>query len=89
MSLAEAAEIFACWERNPPAHLLLQTIAHMLGWAPPSPAAGPSPIEAIGAAPPPGLAVARGGDLGMPFPLDLDTLRTRNWARAVEMARRA
>jgi len=83
MTLAEAGEIFGYWEANPPAHLLLQTIARMFGWLPrPAPAGAPS-IEEIAGAAPPGLAVARGGDLGMPAPLDLDALRTRNRARAL------
>ena len=34
MTLAEAGEIFAYWERDPPAHLIVQTIARLLGWAP-------------------------------------------------------
>ena len=70
MSLAEAGEIFAYWEENPPAHLMLQTIARMLGWMPrPAPAGAPR-IADIAAAAPPGLAVTEGGDLGMPAPLD-------------------
>jgi hypothetical protein len=36
----------------------------------------------------PGLAVARGGDLGMPAPLDLDALRARNRVRAQAIAQR-
>ena len=88
MSLAEAAEIFGYWEENPPAHLMLQAIARMLGWMPrPAPAGAPR-IADIAAAAPPGLAVTHGGDLGMPAPLDLDALRTRNRARAMEIARR-
>lgn len=89
MTLAEAGEIFRYWEQNPPAHLLLQTIAHKLGWTPRPAPAGAPPVEAIAAAPPPGLAVARDGDLGMPAPLDLDALRAENRARAVEIARRS
>ena len=34
MTLAEAEEIFAYWAANPPAHLMMQTIAAMLGWKP-------------------------------------------------------
>ena len=34
MTLTEAGEIFRYWEDNPPAHLLLQTIARLLGWQP-------------------------------------------------------
>jgi hypothetical protein len=67
---------------------MLQTIARMLGWLPRPAPAGTPPLDEIAAAPPPGLAVARGGDLGMPAPLDLDTLRTRNRARALANARR-
>lgn len=81
MTLDEAGEIFAYWEENPPAHLMLQAIARMLGWTPPS-ASAPPAAEAIGAAAPPGLAVTRGEDLGMPAPLDLEALRRRNRARA-------
>ena len=88
MTLAEAGEIFFYWEANPPAHLMLQAIARLLGWAPrPAPADAPR-IADIAAAAPPGLAVARGEDLGMPAPLDLDALRAHNQARAVEIARR-
>jgi hypothetical protein len=86
MSLAEAGEIFAYWEQNPPPHLLLQTIARMLGWTPPA----PQPRASLAAAaPPPGLAVVRGGALGMPEPLGIDALRTRNRARAMAAAQRS
>ncbi|HKS89637.1 MAG TPA: hypothetical protein VJR70_09380 [Stellaceae bacterium] len=85
MTLAEAGEIFAYWEQNPPAHLLLQAIARLLGWAPASESA---PSETLAAAPPPGLAVARGGDLGMPAPLDAEALRARNRERALAIAHR-
>ncbi|MFI4947776.1 MAG: hypothetical protein ACHQC9_03130 [Alphaproteobacteria bacterium] len=88
MTLAEAGEIFTCWEENPPAHLMLQTIARMLGWTPRSIPAGAPPIEDIAAAAPPGLAVARGGNLGMPAPADLDALRAKNRAQALAIARR-
>ena len=88
MTLAEAGEIFGYWEANPPAHLMLQTIARMLGWMPHPASAGAPAIEEIAAAAPPGLAVARGGDLGMPAPLDLDAMRARNRARAVNIGRR-
>jgi hypothetical protein len=67
---------------------MLQTIARMLGWLPRPASAGAPPIEEIAAAPPHGLAVARGGDLGMPAPLDLDALRARNRARALAIAKR-
>jgi hypothetical protein len=88
MTLAEAGEIFGYWERNPPAHLMLQAIARTLGWVPRSAPAGAPPLEEIAAAAPPGLTVARGGDLGMPAPLDRDALRARNRVRAMEIARR-
>ncbi|HEV2334987.1 MAG TPA: hypothetical protein VGS13_05785 [Stellaceae bacterium] len=88
MTLADAGEIFRCWEDNPPAHLMLQTIARMLGWMPrPAPASAP-PIEEIAAAAPPGFVVGRGGDLGMPSPLDLDTMRAKNRAQTLAIARR-
>ncbi len=88
MTIAEAGEIFLYWEENPPAHLMLQTIARMLGWLPRPAPAGAPPIEEIAAVAPPGLGVARGADLGMPTPLDLDALRARNRAQAVVIARR-
>jgi hypothetical protein len=88
MTLAEAGEIFAYWEQSPPAHLMLQTLARMLGWAPPAPASDTPPLGALAMAPPPGLAVAHDGGLGMPEPvLDAAALRARNLARAVAMAR--
>jgi hypothetical protein len=88
MTLAEAGEIFRHWEQNPPAHLMLQTIARLLGWSPLPVAAGvPDPGE-LAATPPPGLAVTRGGDIGMPAPvLDVDALRARNFAVAVHAVR--
>src|SRR5207248_736668 len=88
LTLAEAGEIFDYWADHPPAHLMLQTIARMIGWIPRTARAGAPPIEEIVAAAPPGLAVARGGDLGMPTPLGLDALRARNRAQAVAIARR-
>lgn len=88
MTLAEAGEIFGYWEECPPAHLMLQTIAGMLGWMPRSALANTPPIEQIAASPPPGLAVMRGGDLGMPAPLDLEALRARNRLSALAIARR-
>jgi hypothetical protein len=88
MTLAEAGEIFGYWEENPPAHLMLQTIARMLGWMPRPAQPGAPPIEDIAAAAPPGLAMARGGNPGMPPPLDLDALRARNRGRAFAIARR-
>ncbi len=68
---------------------MLQTIARMLGWAPPpAPDAAPR-IADITAAAPPGLAVVRGGDIGMPVPmLDPDALAARNRAYALALARR-
>jgi hypothetical protein len=87
MTLAEAGEIFGYWEECPPAHLMLQTIARMLGWMP-RPALANTPVEEIAAAAPPGLAVMRGGDFGMPAPLDLEALRARNRLSALAIARR-
>jgi hypothetical protein len=79
MTLAEAGEIFTYWEQNPPPHLLLQTIARLLGWVPADPTA---PLRELASSPPPGLAVAH-GDIGMPAPvLDSEALRTRNRERA-------
>jgi hypothetical protein len=86
MNFAEAGEIFLYWEDNPPAHLMLQTIARMLGWAPRPAMASAPQIAEIAAAAPPGLTVTQGGDLGMPAPLAIDALRARN--RAVATARR-
>jgi hypothetical protein len=82
MTLAEAEEIFAYWAENPPAHLMVQTIAAMLGWKKrPAVRAGDGLAE-IAAAPPPGLAVIQGG-AGMPAPVfDIDTLRAANRVRA-------
>lgn len=87
MTLAEAGEIFAYWEENPPAHLMVQAIARLLGWAPSPAAAAPGSIEALAAAPPPGLAVAHGSGLGMPAPvLDPEAMRARNRDRAAQIA---
>ena len=89
MTLAEAGEIFAYWERDPPAHLIVQTIARLLGWTPRPTPSRPPQIEEIAASAPPGLAVAHGGAIGMPAPvLDPEALRARNRARAAEIARR-
>ncbi len=87
MTLAEAGEIFAYWQRDPPAHLIVQTIARLLGWAP-RPALSRAPrIDEIAASVPPGLVVARGGTIGMPVPVfDSEVLRTRNRARIVACA---
>jgi hypothetical protein len=82
MTLAETGEIFRHWEQNPPAHLMLQTIARLLGWSPAVLAEHAPGVEELAAAPPPGLAVRR-GDLDMPLPvLDVDAMRRRNLARA-------
>lgn len=86
MTLAEAGEIFGYWEHNPPSHLLLQAIARLLGWTPPAPSGDTAGIVQIAAMPPPGLAVARGGGLGMPPPLATDALRDRNRAHAARIA---
>jgi hypothetical protein len=80
MTLAEAEQIFAYWTRHPPAYLMLQAIARLLGWKPVETAA-PS-LGDIMAMAPPGLALAAGGNIGMPAPvLDIDALRARNLAR--------
>jgi hypothetical protein len=88
MTLAEAGEIFAYWERDPPAHLIVQTIARLFGW---TPQAAPSPprIDEIAASVPPGLAVRSGAAIGMPAPIfDLVAMRARNRARSVAIAQR-
>jgi hypothetical protein len=59
---------------------VLQTIARMLGWTPAQAASG---LGDLAAAAPPGLAVVRGSDLGMPPPLALDALRLRNRERTL------
>ncbi len=66
MTLAEVGEIFAYWERDPPAHLIVQTIARLLGWTPPTCRRAQPQIDEIAASAPPGLAVAHGGTIGMP-----------------------
>jgi hypothetical protein len=82
MVLAEAEEIFAYWADNPPAHLMVQTIAAMLGWKKRPAARAGDGLGELGAAAPPGLAVVH-GDAGMPAPVfDIDTLRAANRARA-------
>ena len=79
MTLAEASEIFAYWAENPPVHLMVQTIARMIGWKPA--ATVPPAFSDIAAMPPPGLAIATSGSLGMPLAeLDTDALRARNRA---------
>jgi hypothetical protein len=81
MTLAEAGEIFRHWERDPPTHLMLQTIARLLGWSPAAAGTRATAPEELLATAPPGLAVTRGGDIGMPDPvLDADALRARNLA---------
>lgn len=83
MTLAEAGEIFGYWAANPPAYLILQALARMLGWSPPAPDR-PASIEDIATAPPPGVAIIRGGDPAMPAPvLDAAVLRARNRAHAL------
>ena len=80
MTLADAGEIFASWTENPPMHLMVQTIARMLGWKPATPAT--PPFADIAAMAPPGLTVATNGSLGMPAPvLDIEALRAHNRAR--------
>ncbi len=87
MTLAEAGEIFDYWADNPPTHLMLQTVARMLGWKPPS--RETPPLADIAAMAPPGLAVAANGALGMPPPvLDIEALRARNRARLANAANR-
>jgi hypothetical protein len=82
MTLAEAEEIFAYWADNPPAHLMVQTIAAMLGWKKRPAVRAGDELAGIAAAPPPGLAVVR-GDAGMPAAIfDIDALRAANRARA-------
>ena len=84
MTLAEAGEILGYWAEAPPAHLLLQAIARLLGWAP-APATEPAAFDDIDAAAPPGLAVVRGADNAMPPPvLDPAILRQRNRARTAK-----
>lgn len=90
MTLADVGEIFAYWERDPPAHLIVQTIGRLLGWTPPTMPARSPQIDEIAASAPPGLAVAHGGAIGMPAAVfDPKALRARNRARAAEIARRA
>jgi hypothetical protein len=87
MTLAEAGEVFAYWEENPPAHLMVQTIARLLGWTPRLADDNAVSGAGVAAAPPPGLAIARDGDLGMPAPaLEAETMRERNRARLREIA---
>ena len=82
MTLAEAGEIFRYWEDNPPAHLMVQVIARLIGWQPPRPAQpspGASSIADLAAAPPPGLAIAAADTIAMPPPVfDIAALRARN-----------
>lgn len=79
MTLAEAGEIFAYWSENPPAHLMVQGIARMLGWKPAE--RGSPSITEIAALAPLGLSVVDKGELGLPAPvLDVDAMRARNIA---------
>ena len=85
MTLAEAGEVFDYWRENPPVHLMVQTIARMLGWKQAEPMA--PALADIAAMAPPGLSIATGGELGMPAPvLDIETLRIRNRARLANSA---
>lgn len=83
MTLAQVEEIFGYWETNPPEYQINAIIAQMLGWKPAGAdkSADPSQanaVEQILAAPPPGMAVTRGGT-GLPAPVfDLDEMRERN-----------
>jgi hypothetical protein len=87
MTLVEAEEIFAYWAENPPAHLMVQTIARMLGWKPAK--LEEPPLADIAAMAPPGLTIAANGSLGMPAPvLDIATLRARNVARLANAGNR-
>jgi hypothetical protein len=87
MYLAEAAEIFTFWERHPPPYHTIAVIAQMLGWTPETRRSGDTAAEQLFAAPPPGLALARGGT-GLPEPIfTVDAMRTRNWAWMAERAR--
>jgi hypothetical protein len=88
MTLAEAGEIFGYWEHSPPAHLMLQTIARLLGWLPAGPASAAVTAEELAATGPPGLAVFHGSEFGMPPPiLDVDGLRARNRALSAAIMR--
>jgi hypothetical protein len=87
MTLGEAGELFAYWRENPPVHLMVRTIARMLGWKPADDAA-PS-FDEIAAMAPPGLSVAARGEIGMPAPvLDIEALRVRNRARLANRSKR-
>jgi hypothetical protein len=87
MTLAEVGEIFAYWRENPPAHLMVQTIARMLGWKPAEDVA--RSLDEVAAMAPPGLSVAPRGDINMPAPvLDIETLRARNHAQLANRAKR-
>ena len=88
MTLAEAGEIFAYWDDNPPAHLMLQAIARLFGWVPHPVGAVAPGIDEIAAAAPPGLRVTRRADIAMPAPLDRDALQDRNRLRARAIAER-
>jgi hypothetical protein len=83
MTLAEAGEIFAYWADNPPAHLMIQTIAAMLGWKPRAATSHVNALADVAMSSFPGMAVAHRGDLTMPAPiLDIGVLRAANGVRA-------
>ncbi|HVC52411.1 MAG TPA: hypothetical protein VND87_10355 [Stellaceae bacterium] len=87
MTLTEAGEIFAHWAESPPTHLMLQTIAAMLGWKPHQPGERVGSLADLAAAPPPGLAVSRGPGPAMPAPVfDIAALRAANRERAAALA---
>lgn len=89
MTLAEAGEIFAYWAESPPAYLMLQSIAAMLGWKPRRAPDRTASLADLAAAAPPGLAVVRGGGPAMPVPIfDIAALRDINRARAAAVAGR-
>jgi hypothetical protein len=68
---------------------MLQIVARLLGWQPHPDGSDAAPLAALAAAPPPGLTIARAGNLGLPPPLlDAAALRARNRTRALAIARR-
>jgi hypothetical protein len=82
MTLAEAEEIFAYWADNPPAHLMLQAIAAMLGW---NKKARDEPADLAALAAAPGIRVISGPH-GMPEPvLDAEAMRARNRQRRLAL----
>jgi hypothetical protein len=79
MTLAEAAEIFRYWEAHPPVHLLVAAVFGVKA----------KPVAPEGSGLPPGFAVSQVAAFGMPAPVfDLNEMRTRNRARAIDIARR-